>query len=145
RQLLVWFSITGDPPRLGEMPIFVWDFGGQVSGFVHLHGFYGFPPLAGRAGGVKLAAEQYAATTEPDGAQHPATPDEAAHLRDQVIGRRLPWLGSTPLRSASCLYTSTRGSRFVIDHHPVHDNVMIVSACSGHGFKHSPAVGEAVA
>ena len=127
------------------MPIFVWDFGGELTGFVHLHGFYGFPPLAGSAGGVKVATEQFASTTEPDGAQHPATPGEAALMRRDVIGERLPWLGSTPLRTASCLYTSTRGSRFVIDRHPVHDNVMIVSACSGHGFKHSAAVGEAVA
>jgi sarcosine oxidase len=145
RQLLLWFPITGDPPGLGEMPIFVWDFGGELSGFVHLRGFYGFPPLAGSAGGVKVATEQFTRTTEPDGAQHPATPGEAALMRRDVIGERLPWLGSTPLRTASCLYTSTRGSRFVIDRHPAHDNVMVVSACSGHGFKHSAAVGEAVA
>jgi sarcosine oxidase len=44
----------------------------------------------------------------------------------------------------SCLYTCARGSRFVIDRHPEHDSVLIVSACSGHGFKHSPAIGEAV-
>ena len=53
--------------------------------------------------------------------------------------------GREPLRTVSCLYTSTRGSRFVIDRHPEHDAVMVVSACSGHGFKHSPAIGEAVA
>ena len=46
---------------------------------------------------------------------------------------------------ASCLYTSTRANRFVIDEHPDHDAVLIVSACSGHGFKHSPAIGEAAA
>jgi sarcosine oxidase len=94
---------------------------------------------------VKVATEQFEQTTEPDGAQHPATPQEAAHMHRDVIGARLPWLGSIPLRTASCLYTSTRGSRFVIDRHPEHQNVTIVSACSGHGFKHSPAVGEAVA
>jgi sarcosine oxidase len=145
RQLMLWFPIVDEPPGLGEMPIFVWDFGGERCGFVHLRGFYGFPPLTGSAGGVKVATEQFESTTEPDGAQHPAAPDEAAAMRQQVIGKRLPWLGSTPLRTVSCLYTSTRGSRFVIDRHPAHANVMIVSACSGHGFKHSPAVGEAVA
>ncbi len=145
RQLLLWFPITYDPPGLSEMPIFIWDFGGELTGFVHLQGFYGFPPLNGAAGGVKVATEQFASTTEPDGAQHPATPSEAALMRRNVIGDRLPWLGTTPVRTASCLYTSTRGSRFVIDRHPSHDNVMIVSACSGHGFKHSAAVGEAVA
>jgi sarcosine oxidase len=57
----------------------------------------------------------------------------------------MPWLGEHPLRAATCFYTSTRGSRFIIDRHPSHANVTVVSACSGHGFKHSPAVGEAVA
>ena len=33
----------------------------------------------------------------------------------------------------------------VIDAHPDTDRVLIVSACSGHGFKHSPAIGEAAA
>ena len=37
------------------------------------------------------------------------------------------------------------GSRFVIDRHPYHDSVLIVSPCSGHGFKHSAAIGESVA
>jgi sarcosine oxidase len=145
RQLLLWFPIADEPPGLGDMPIFVWDFGGDRTGFVHLHGFYGFPPLAGAAGSIKVATEQFERATEPDGAQHPASPDEAALVRQHVIGGRLPWLGSIPVRTVSCLYTSTRGSRFVIDRHPAHENVMIVSACSGHGFKHSPAVGEAVA
>lgn len=145
RQLQLWFPIVDEPPGLAEMPIFVWDFGGQRTGFVHLRGFYGFPPVAGPAGGIKVATEQFERTSEPDGAQHPATPAEAAHMRHRVIGERLPWLGSAPVRSVSCLYTSTRGSRFVIDRHPAHANVMIVSACSGHGFKHSPAIGEAVA
>ncbi len=145
RQLLLWYPIVDAAPSLDEMPIFVWDFGGESTGFVHFQGFYGFPPLAGPARGVKVATEQFTHTTEPDGAQHPATSDEATRMRRHVIAKRLPWLGSTPLRTVSCLYTSTRGSRFVIDRHPAHKNVMIVSACSGHGFKHSPAIGEAVA
>jgi sarcosine oxidase len=145
RQLLLWFAIADRPPGLEEMPVFVWDFGGERTGFIHIDGFYGFPPLTGPAGGIKVATEQFEHTTEPDGAQHPATTEEAALMRAQVIGERLPWLGTTPLRTVSCLYTSTRGSRFVIDRHPAHENVMIVSACSGHGFKHSAAIGEAVA
>jgi sarcosine oxidase len=145
RQLLLWFPIVKEPQALGKMPIFIWDFGGERTGFVHLRGFYGFPPLAGLAGGVKVGTEQFERTTEPDGVQHPATLEEAAHIRRHIIGERLPWLGPAPLRTVSCLYTSTRGSRFVIDRHPAHENVMIVSACSGHGFKHSPAIGEAVA
>ncbi len=61
------------------------------------------------------------------------------------IEARMPWLGPDPVQTLSCLYTCTRGSRFVIDRHPEHEAVLIVSPCSGHGFKHSSAIGEAVA
>jgi sarcosine oxidase len=127
------------------MPVFVWDFGGERGGFVHFDGFYGFPAVDGAAGGVKVAAETYETTTEPDGRQHPPTPSETAAMYGHCIEARMPWLGPEPVRSVSCLYTSTRGSRFVIDRHPAHEDVLIVSPCSGHGFKHSPAIGEAIA
>jgi sarcosine oxidase len=39
--------------------------------------------------------------------------------------------------------TPDRG--FIIDRHPRMDRVLVVSACSGHGFKHSAGIGEAVA
>jgi sarcosine oxidase len=145
QQVQFWFPIAAEPPALSEMPIFVWDFGGERTGFVHLRGFYGIPPLGSTSAGVKVGTEQFEHTTEPDGLQHPAAPSEASAVRRQLIGARLPWLGPEPLRTVSCLYTSTRGCRFVIDRHPGHENVMIVSPCSGHGFKHSAAIGEAVA
>jgi sarcosine oxidase len=145
RQLMYWFPMMERYEQLRDMPTFVWDVGGETSGFVHLLGFYGFPAIDGPGGGVKVATESYEAVTVPDGRQHPATPDEIAHMYDRCIRGRLPWLGREPLRTVSCLYTSTRASRFVIDRHPNHDEVVIVSACSGHGFKHSPAIGEAVA
>lgn len=87
----------------------------------------------------------YGTTSAPDGRQHPAGPEETARVYRAYVRDRLPWLSPEPVRSASCLYTSTRDNRFVIDRHPEHDAVLIVSACSGHGFKHSPAIGELVA
>jgi sarcosine oxidase len=145
RQLLYWFPIRERYRELRDMPAFVWDFGGVPGGFVHLDGFYGFPALDGPSGGVKVAAESYERTTEPDGRQHPATAGEIAQMYKGCVAPYLPWLGPEAITTVSCLYTSTRGSRFVIDRHPEHDAVVIVSACSGHGFKHSPAIGEAVA
>ena len=145
RQLLFWFPIRQRFAELRDMPKFVWDVGGQREGFVHLDGFYGFPAVDGPDGGMKVAAEVYERTTTPDGRQHPATRAEIDRMYEHCIAPHLPWLGAEPLRTVSCLYTSTRGSRFVIDRHPAHDSVLIVSACSGHGFKHSPAIGEAVA
>lgn len=145
RQIQFWFPIRQGYEQLREAPVFVWDFGGERGGFVHFDGFYGFPAVDGPGGGVKVATETYETTTEPDGRQHPATPAETAAMYRHCIEARLPWLGPDPVRTLSCLYTCTRGSRFVIDRHPGHDAVLIVSPCSGHGFKHSPAIGEAVA
>jgi sarcosine oxidase len=145
RQLLFWFPIREGYAQLRDMPVFVWDIGGDQQGFVHLDGFYGFPALDGPDGGVKLASELYERTVAPDGRQHPATPAEIEHMYRGCVAPFFPWLGAEPLRTVSCLYTSTFGSRFVIDRHPEHETVLIVSACSGHGFKHSPAIGEAVA
>ena len=145
RQLLFWFPIREGYATLRDMPAFVWDVGGDPQGFVHLDGFYGFPALDGPGGGVKVASELYEHATAPDGRQHPATPAEIERMYRGCIEPYLPWLGAEPLRTVSCLYTSTRGSRFIIDRHPDHGAVLIVSACSGHGFKHSPAIGEAVA
>ena len=47
--------------------------------------------------------------------------------------------------SATCLYTNTTDGHFLIAPHARHDEVLIVSACSGHGFKFASAIGEAVA
>jgi sarcosine oxidase len=44
----------------------------------------------------------------------------------------------------SCLYTVTPDFAFVIDVHPDSPRVIVASPCSGHGFKHSAAVGEAL-
>ena len=145
RQLLFWFPIRRGHDVLRKMPAFVWDIGGDQRGFVHLDGFYGFPALDGPEGGVKVASESYEHTTIPDGRQHPAGRAEIDRMYRGCIEPYLPWLGAEPLRTVSCMYTSTRGSRFIIDRHPDHDRVLVVSACSGHGFKHSPAIGEAVA
>jgi glycine/D-amino acid oxidase-like deaminating enzyme len=44
-----------------------------------------------------------------------------------------------------CLYTNTPDGHFLIDRHPTHPEVLIVSACSGHGFKFATVIGESVA
>jgi sarcosine oxidase len=54
-------------------------------------------------------------------------------------------VGVRCVRSETCLYTVTPDAGFVIDRHPAMNNVILVSACSGHGFKHSAAIGEALA
>ena len=43
------------------------------------------------------------------------------------------------------MFTSTPDDHFILDTHPDHQNVALVSACSGHGFKFAPVIGEILA
>jgi sarcosine oxidase len=145
RQLLFWFPIRERYEELRDMPVFVWEFAAPQDAITHLVGFYGFPAIDGPAGGVKLATESYEQTTSAARKPQPATRHEIEAMYRGYVESRLPWLGAEPLRTVPCLYTTVRQSRFVIDRHPDHDAVLIVSPCSGHGFKHSAAIGESVA
>ena len=64
---------------------------------------------------------------------------------DNNVHGRLLGLGPSAVRAATCIYTMTPDSRFIIDRHPEHRNVIVASPCSGHGFKYSAAIGEALA
>jgi sarcosine oxidase len=145
RQTLYWWPIRQGYEPLSRMPIFVWDFAAPADDPLHLLGFYGFPAIDGPDGGIKVAAERFDERAVADGCPHAPRPQEAREIYSRYIARHLPWLGSEPLRSTTCLYTMAPRTRFLIDRHPDHDAVTIVSACSGHGFKHSPAIGEAIA
>ncbi|WP_268821528.1 N-methyl-L-tryptophan oxidase [Rhizobium rhizogenes] len=55
--------------------------------------------------------------------------------------------GISPRMAGSdlCYYTTTPDGGFIVDRHPDHDRLLVLSACSGHGFKHSLGVGELAA
>jgi sarcosine oxidase len=61
------------------------------------------------------------------------------------VSGRLRGLLPRAVHGATCLYTMAADGRFVVDRHPRLDAVMVVSPCSGHGFKHSAGLGEAIA
>ncbi|MCV9961932.1 N-methyl-L-tryptophan oxidase [Pararhizobium sp. BT-229] len=48
------------------------------------------------------------------------------------------------LATETCFYTSTPDHRFLLDWHPDIPGLFLVSACSGHGFKHAVGIGETV-
>lgn len=140
RQVLHWFDPANPMVyRRGAVPVFLWLHGPQASDT-----FYGFPAQPGH-GGVKVATEQYAVETlSADALDRRVAPSEGADLFETHLQGRLSGLSSRPARSAVCVYTSTPDARFIIDTMPDNDNVVVASACSGHGFKHSPAIGEHV-
>jgi glycine/D-amino acid oxidase-like deaminating enzyme len=71
----------------------------------------------------------------------PAEVDAMAPLLDEFV----PDLAGGWVRSAVCMYTNTPDEDFLIDRHPEHANVWLLSPCSGHGFKFSTVIGELTA
>ena len=66
-------------------------------------------------------------------------------MHAKYVAPYLPDLSSRCIKAVSCLYTATPDAEFVIDFHPESKRVIVASPCSGHGFKHSAAIGEALA
>jgi len=139
RQVMFWFLPAGDAAAFApeHLPVFVRlpDRRGEM--------FYGFPAIDGAAGGIKLATEQFARSTAPDDVAPRVSDDETAAM----YARAAPHLRIGPrcLRAVACKYTVTPDFAFVVDHAPQSARVWFASACSGHGFKHSAALGEALA
>jgi sarcosine oxidase len=132
RQVQFWFEATA--PELHEdAPIFVWDLGRGPDDF-----FYGFPAQDGR---VKVASEDHTRTTTADDCARDVTPEERRAIASDYVSGRLNGVGRC-VKASTCLYTLTPDRHFSIERQP---GLLTVSACSGHGFKHAPALGEELA
>ena len=142
RQMLCWFALAENHDRYipGRFPVFIWITGNQPRDMM-----YGFPAIDGPQNGLKIAAEQYAATVDPDAVPRELAASDIAALHDECIAPRFPDVSAECGRSTTCLYTVTPDAKFIVDKFRGHDNVWFASACSGHGFKHSAAIGEALA
>jgi sarcosine oxidase len=141
RQVMYWFIIRDQFRSMfspGQFPIFIWIFE-QGRNF----GYYGFPSLDGTT--IKLASEQYEVVTAPDNQDRLVSETEKQSTYAEYIQGRLPGVSDQCETAVTCLYTTTPDSNFVIDFHPDTDRIVIASPCSGHGFKHSAAIGEVLA
>lgn len=135
RAVQYWF--TPAQPEVcgpGRLPVFIIEYApGRF--------LYGLPDVGH---GVKIALHHGGETTTPHEVRRTVgdvertvmralalqwAPGAAGHLRDATV----------------CLYTNTPDTHFVIDRHPAHRHVLFASACSGHGFKFAPAIGEILA
>ncbi len=102
---------------------------------------YGLPD---QGHGLKLAEHHGGRPTTADAVDRQVASAE----RDAFHSFASRWLRGLPAGPADqsvCLYTNTPDSDFLLDWHPEAPGVFVCSACSGHGFKFAPAIGEAVA
>ena len=103
---------------------------------------YGLP--GGRDGEVpgamKVGEHHNGKATTADGRD--GLVDPRARERVQAFTRkRLPGLDSAPVNELTCLYTTTASEDFILDRQ---GPLVIASACSGHGAKFAPLLGEII-
>jgi sarcosine oxidase len=136
RQVVAWFETTR--PALfepGRFPVFVIESGGADH--------YGFPEQ-GRPG-LKVGRMNHpGGIVDPDELDRDATDAEVEVLR-AFVADWFPDATGRTLEALVCMFTNTPDRHFVLDLHPDEPNVVIGSACSGHGFKFAPVVGEVLA
>ena len=141
RQVLFWFDVKTFRERFQSKnsPIFIWELQGNKNAI------YGFPAIDGENGGVKIACEQYETTTTAETVNREVSHDEIKAMYENFVAPYFPDLSNKCIKAVSCLYTVTPDSHFVIDTHPKFRSIILASPCSGHGFKHSAAIGEVLA
>ena len=133
RQVLGWFDVA-DRARFAPsaFPVFVLE--------AEEGTFYGFPEYG--VPGFKIGRYHHLYEKV-----HPATMDRTVGARDEAalraaVARYVPDANGPLRSSATCLFTNTPDEHFIVDRAPDTPEVLLVSPCSGHGFKFSSVMGE---
>jgi sarcosine oxidase len=135
RQMSHWFEPEqpGDRYLPERCPIGLWE---MPDGDV----FATFPD---EGHGVKCGMHHAGAATSPATVNRTVTQGENAVARE-LLEHVMPGAGGRLKESRVCLYTNTPDRHFIIDWVPG-GRVLLLSPCSGHGFKFASAIGEVVA
>lgn len=141
RMTVSWFDVADvyEQFKPGAFPVFFW----QLSGYDKW--IYGFPAYDGPDRGLKVAATDDFAVVNPDKVETRVSNAEIEDAYNKYIAPCLPAVRRKTMRSSMCMITATPDSEFVLDYLPGTSRILAVSACSGHGFKHSAAIGESIA
>jgi sarcosine oxidase len=136
RQVLGWFQ-PSHPARFAPdaFPVANVDF---AEGRYYLLPAWGVPGL--KIGRYNHLGER----VDPDALDRTPTAEDEAVLR-LCLSRYFPDADGPVMALAACMFTNTPDEHFVIDVLPAAPEVLVVSACSGHGFKFAPVIGEIVA
>jgi len=133
RQEVFFFGVPAGDARFG---------GGALPGWADFNNgdiFYGMPDLEGR--GFKIANDKHGPPIDPDRGDRVASPGALADAR-AYLAKRFPALAGAPLNEERvCQYENSSNGDLLVDRHPTANNVLLVGAGSGHGFKHGPEVG----
>ncbi len=136
REVPCWFHPTVDPASVGadRLPVWILQEGDTT--------YYGIRHDADL--GLKVSIHHWGTFVDPDAVDRAVQPADVDRIRP-FLRRRMPAADGPVANAEVCLYTNTPDEAFIIDRHPVAPGVAYASACSGHGFKFAPVVGEILA
>ena len=140
RQVVYWFEAEDIDAFSSDAISFLMWIGQRDEDYVAL-----FPVPPGGTPAVKLLGEQFLETTDPNTVNRDVTQAEIDTFYDTHVGPKFTGIKRNCVRAEVCLYSNTADDHFLIDTDPRSDRITVMSPCSGHGFKHSTALGEAVA
>jgi sarcosine oxidase len=136
RKSLVWLRVQNpDDFQVGRFPIFLAD--------TPAGALYGFPLW--QSNGLKVANHYGAGNSvDPDTVDRNFQPEDALDAQNFATAH-LNGVTREVIDGKICLYTMTPDEHFLIDLHPEHQNIVMATGFSGHGFKFAPVVGEILA
>lgn len=136
RKPLFWFEAleTAYDPARG-CPCFLFEMPAGI--------FYGMPQID--ADGVKIAEHTGGAVvSDPLAVKRELEPAERRRV-EEFIAAALPQVSHRMTRHSVCMYTMSPDAHFVIDRHPEFPQMAFAAGLSGHGFKFTGVLGEALA
>jgi sarcosine oxidase len=97
RQVLYWFALARHAERYSpeRFPVFIWIAGNRPRDMM-----YGFPALDASHGGIKIGAEQYDTTVDPDAVPRTVGDAEISAVYTEYIVPRFPDISSECVRSS---------------------------------------------
>ena len=136
KQEVYYFGVpAANAPTFENLPVWV-DVDGKDF-------YYGIPGNAHR--GFKIGVDIRGEMFDPTSGDHTYTPSILIKARE-FIAHRFPDLKNAPLsESRVCPYENSPDGNFIFDLIPETTNAFVLGGGSGHGFKHSPALGKLVA
>ena len=137
RQVHAWFAIDRDVDWFAPQrcPAFI----RQSAEFGDC---YGIPTLDGVS--IKVGRHHYGERTDPHHIRREVDESDLDPLR-QMTATHMRGVAAPVIRTLTCMYTNTPDHDFVLDFWPDDRRVVVISACSGHGFKFAPVIGDVAA
>ncbi|WP_421926144.1 N-methyl-L-tryptophan oxidase [Lysinibacillus capsici] len=133
RKTFAWFEADEQLYRDKVFPAYCFEFADST--------YYGFPSIDGA--GLKLGRHDGGDVVNPNDPLRPFDASDAVDLQN-FVDHFMPQHGTLKY-GKTCKYSMTPDEDFIIDFLPEHQNIVIAAGFSGHGFKFSSAVGEALA